>query len=124
MKLLLDTHTFVWWNEEKLTPYIRGVIEAADQVFVSAASGWEIAIKMALGKLRMRDAVDIADVVAKYGFVELPVTLRHADVVRTLPLHHGDPFDRLLIAQAVSEGLTVVTADRKFEPYRVLVQWI
>ncbi len=124
MRLLLDTHAFVWWNEGELTTQIRGLIETADQVFVSAASGWEIAIKMTLGKLRMRNAANIADLVAKYGFVELPVTLRHADIVRTLPQHHGDPFDRLLIAQAISEGLTIVTGDRKFESYRVLIQWI
>jgi PIN domain nuclease of toxin-antitoxin system len=59
-----------------------------------------------------------------YGFAELPITLRHAEAVRALPLHHDDPFDRLLIAQAIAEGLTVVTSDRKFEPYRVLVQWL
>jgi PIN domain nuclease of toxin-antitoxin system len=124
MRLLLDTHAFIWWDEGVLAKSARQVIVGADEVFVSAVSGWEIAIKAALGKIRVRGATAVADAVADYGFAELPITLRHAEAVRALPLHHGDPFDRLLIAQAIAEGLTVVTSDRKFEPYRVLVQWL
>jgi PIN domain nuclease of toxin-antitoxin system len=91
-------------------------------VYVSAVSGWEIAIKSSLGKIEARSP--LAAAVADYGFTELAITLRHADAVRTLPPHHSDPFDRLLIAQAVTEGLTIVTSDRKYEPYRVLVSWV
>ena len=88
---------------------------------VSAITAWEIAIKRAVGKLRMDDAVE--DVVARNAFVPLSVTLRHGDLLRELPLHHADPFDRLLIVQALDEGLTILTADRAFEPYRVPVVW-
>jgi PIN domain nuclease of toxin-antitoxin system len=122
LRLLLDTHAFIWWDEDTLPPPARDAIIAADEVFVSAVSAWEIAIKVALGK--MRATAPLAEAVADYGFAELGITLRHADAVRTLAAHHSDPFDRLLVAQASVEGLTILTADRKFEPYRVLVQWI
>lgn len=122
MRLLLDTHAFVWWDRGEITPSARDLIIAADDVFVSAVSAWEIAIKVALKK--MRATAPLADAIADYGFAELPITVRHADAVRNLPAHHTDPFDRLLIAQARLEGLTIVTTDRKFEPYRVVVQWI
>jgi PIN domain nuclease of toxin-antitoxin system len=122
VRVLLDTHAFIWWDNGELDPAAVDYIVAADEVWVSAASGWEIAIKAALGKLHATAAV--ADAVAEYGFGELPVSLRHTDVVRTLPPHHSDPFDRLLVAQAQHEGLTLVTADRAFERYRVLVHWI
>ena len=66
----------------------------------------------------------VEDVVARNAFVALPVTVRHGDRLRSLPLHHGDPFDRLLIVQALDEGLTILTSDRAFEPYRVPVEWV
>lgn len=122
MRLLLDTHAFIWWDRGELNPAARQVIVDADVVLVSAVSAWEIAIKAALGK--MRAASPLADAIADYGFEELPVAIRHADAVRSLPAHHADPFDRLLIAQARLEGLTIVTTDRKFEPYKVVVHWI
>lgn len=122
MRLLLDTHTFIWWDADELPPAARDAIVAADEVFVSAVSAWEIAIKAALGKMQAN--APLAEAVAEYGFAELPITLSHADAVRDLPAHHSDPFDRLLAAQAIAEGLTLMTADRKLEPYRVLVHWI
>ena len=122
MRLLLDTHAFIWWDRGELTPAARDLVVGADDVFVSAVSAWEIAIKAALGK--MRATAPLAEAIADYGFAELPIAVRHADAVRALPVHHTDPFDRLLIAQARIEGLTIVTTDRKFEPYRVLVHWI
>lgn len=122
MRLLLDTHAFIWWDRGELVPPAREMIAGADEVFLSAASAWEIAIKTAIGK--MRATAMVADAIADYGFAELPVAVRHADAVRDLPLHHSDPFDRLLIAQARIEGLTIVTTDRQFEPYRVLISWI
>jgi len=89
---------------------------------VSAITACEIAIKRAVGKLRMDDAVE--DIVARNAFLRLAVTVRHGDLLRDLPLHHPDPFDRLLIVQALDEGLTILTSDRAFEPYRVPVVWV
>lgn len=94
----------------------------AEVVAVSAITAWEIAIKRAVGKLRMDEVVE--DVVKRNQFLPLPVTVRHGDLLRDLPLHHGDPFDRLLIVQALDEGLTILTSDRSFEPYRVPVAWV
>jgi PIN domain nuclease of toxin-antitoxin system len=121
VKLLLDTSALIRWHAGTLRPPAVRLVERAEVVAVSPVSAWEIAIKRALGKLRFADAVE--DVAAEYGFDELAVTLRHADRVRHLPTHHGDPFDRLLIAQALEEGYTILTSDRVFEVYRVPVEW-
>ncbi len=120
MRLLLDTHVLIWWDEgRRLVPEARLAIEEAAEVFVSAASAWEIAIKIALGRLRPSRTIEEA--AADSGFIELPITFRHASRVGTLALHHRDPFDRLLAAQADVEGLTLVTRDPAFEPYGVEV---
>ncbi|MFL5494380.1 MAG: type II toxin-antitoxin system VapC family toxin [Gemmatimonadales bacterium] len=120
MRLLLDTHVLIWWDEgRRLAPEARRAIRDAEEVFVSAATAWEIAIKVALGRLRPSRSVQEA--AADSGFMELPVTFRHASRVGTLAPHHRDPFDRLLVAQADVEGLTVVTRDPAFEPYGVEV---
>lgn len=123
MRLLLDTHVFLWWNEDdpRLKDEARRAIRGADLVVVSAASAWETAIKTALGKLQI--GVPFEDAVEINGFGKLPVEFRHAAAVMALPAHHGDPFDRMLIAQALTEGLTLVTHDRKFQPYGVPVLW-
>ena len=123
MNLLLDTHIFLWWraNEPRLGAEARTAISDADVVFVSVASAWEVAIKMSLGKLRLEGR--FGDGVDQSGFRPLPITFEHAEHVSSLPPHHRDPFDRLLIAQALSEGLTVVTGDRKFKPYKIPVVW-
>lgn len=121
MRLLLDTTILIRWHAGKLRPTAVRTVQRADLVYVSAVSSWEIAIKTALGKLRFEDAV--AEVIPLYGFAELVATAGHGDLLRTLPLHHADPFDRLLISQALDEGLTVLTSDRAFEPYRVPVIW-
>jgi PIN domain nuclease of toxin-antitoxin system len=118
VNLLLDTHVLIWWDEgRKLTGAARRAIEAADTVYVSAASAWEVAIKIGLGRLRPTRTVEQA--VEESGFLELPITFRHAERVASLPAHHRDPFDRLLIAQAEVEGLTLVTRDPAFGPYAV-----
>lgn len=96
-------------------------MQRADLVVVSAISAWEIAIKQTVGKLELKDPVE--DIVARNRFLPMPVTLRHGDLLRDLPRHHHDPFDRLLIVQALDEGLTILTSDRAFEPYRVPVVW-
>lgn len=118
MRILLDTHVLIWWDEgARLSGDARRAIEEADQVYVSAATGWEIAIKTSLG--RMRPSRTVAVALSDSGFEELPVRLRHAEVLATLPMHHRDPFDRLLIAQALSERLTVVSRDEVFGKYAV-----
>ncbi|HJS42237.1 MAG TPA: type II toxin-antitoxin system VapC family toxin [Gemmatimonadales bacterium] len=121
MRLLLDTNALVRWHLGKLRPAAVRTMRRADVVVVSAISAWEIAIKSAVGKLDLQDTVE--DIVTRNRFLPLPVTIRHGDLLRDLPRHHGDPFDRLLIAQALDEGLTVLTSDRAFEPYRVPVEW-
>lgn len=123
MKLLLDTHAFIWWRAEskRLKAPARRAIAAADEVFVSAASAWEVAIKTALGKLRLPGPFEPA--VVESGFRELPVSFRHTSLLLTLPLHHADPFDRLLAAQAAAEALTLVTHDRVFRPYALPTIW-
>jgi PIN domain nuclease of toxin-antitoxin system len=122
MRLLLDTHIFCWWfyEPERLSRRALKVIRGADRVFVSSASIWEVAIKARLGKI---DAVpqDLFDQITTNGFHELPVWSRHAILVADLPLHHIDPFDRLLIAQAISEPLHLLTADAQLKPYSELV---
>lgn len=119
MRLLLDTNVLIWWLEEspRLGPDARDVITREGEVIVSAVSAFEIAAKMAIGKLRAPP--DFAEQITEQAMIELPVTLRHGLAVGQLPLHHRDPFDRLLIAQARCEGLTIVTADRAFTAYDV-----
>lgn len=124
MKLLLDTHALLWWREgsRKLGPRTRAIIETeAASVHVSAASAWELAIKYRLGKLKTREPIDrwLPAALESSGFLTLNVTLLHAIHVGTLPDHHADPFDRLLVAQAVLDELTIVTSDAAFESYDV-----
>ena len=121
MKLLLDTNVLIRWHAGKLRPAPLRTVRRAELVVVSAITAWEIAIKQAVGKLRMDDAVE--DIVMQNAFLPLPVTVRHGDLLRELPFHHADPFDRLLIVQALEEGLTILTSDRAFEAYRVPVVW-
>ena len=117
-RLLLDTEALIWWdaNDRRLGRRARAIIEVADEVYVSAASAWEIAIKAALGKLKTTR--EPADAVAEARFIPLPVVFEHVAAVRDLPLHHGDPFDRLIVAIARVEGLTIVTSDELFAPYQ------
>jgi PIN domain nuclease of toxin-antitoxin system len=120
MNLLLDTHVFIWWDEgRKFSPRALRAIESAGEVFVSSASAWEIAIKAGLG--RFRTTRRLREAVPEAGFSELPVTIAHAERVRDLPLHHRDPFDRLLIAQALEERLVVMTRDPVFRAYPIRV---
>jgi PIN domain nuclease of toxin-antitoxin system len=124
VRLLLDTHVFLWWRTDnaRLRREARKAISTAEIVWISAASGWEAAIKQALGKLRMEES--FASMVRDSEFDELPITLEHAERAGSLPLHHADPFDRMLIAQALTERATVVTHDRRFAAYDVPIVWI
>lgn len=122
MRLLLDTHVLLWTlgGDNRLGPRARAEIEnPASVVYVSAASGWEIAIKASLGKVRVPPRVSewLPRELARCQMLELPVTLAHALAIEHLPRHHEDPFDRLLVAQAHAEGLTLVTADRALRRY-------
>lgn len=124
MRLLLDTQVFLWsmYQPARLAAAARTAIASpTNAVVVSAASVWEIAIKVAVAKLEMnpRDLERLAGLIDTAGFDELPVLARHAAGVRALPTLHRDPFDRLLIAQARAEGLTVVTVDPAFRAYDV-----
>ncbi|GAB4525777.1 MAG: type II toxin-antitoxin system VapC family toxin [Pleurocapsa sp.] len=120
MQLLLDTHALIWWlsNDSTLSLEARNAIANPDNiVFVSAASAWEIAIKKSLGKLQVPDDLKIQ--IEEKKFTPLAININHALIVEKLPLHHQDPFDRILIAQAMSENLIIITRDRKFEAYEV-----
>lgn len=118
MKLLLDTHVLIWWDAgEELSADAREAIRAATDVYVSAASAWEVSIKRALGKLSGTRTV--SEAAAASGFAELPILMRHAEAVERLPLLHRDPFDRLLVAQAQVERLVIVTRDPEIVQYDV-----
>ena len=124
-RLLLDTHAFLWWlaDSRRLKRDARSAIaEATALVHVSAATIWEIAIKSRLGKVDPGTKHLEQEIVANH-FLELLISARHALVAGNLPLHHNDPFDRMLIAQAQVETLTIVTHDERFAAYKVPVLW-
>ena len=118
MRLLLDTHIFLWAvaGSPLLKAATRRLIESADEVYVSAASLWEVAIKARLGKIEA-DPDELVAAIELSGFIELPVRASHAAAVARLAMHHTDPFDRLLVAQAVAEPLKLVTADAVLARY-------
>jgi PIN domain nuclease of toxin-antitoxin system len=127
MRLLLDTHAFLWFvtGDARLSRAARRALEAADnELILSAASVWELAIKAGLGRLTLPGSVAeyVAEKVAQ-GLSVLSVDWTHAAGMEKLPPHHGDPFDRLLAAQALAENLPLVTGDREFRAYGVKVVW-
>ncbi len=128
MRLLLDTHSFLWWlgGDQSLSEAARTTIAADDNtIFVSAASAWEIATKHRIGKLPGVAAIvaDLDGAVASQGFVGLPISLRHAQVAGALPGPHRDPFDRMLIAQAVVDNLVLISNEVLFDAYGVTRLW-
>ena len=127
-RLLLDTHVFLWWcadAPELKTKAKRAIANIHNECYLSVASCWEMAVKASLGKLRLAKSLErfVTEQLTANGFYLLNVELRHAAKVEKLPFHHRDPFDRLLIAQAMSENLTIVSADKVFAKYGVDVLW-
>lgn len=122
--LLLDTHVLLWWRGDYRRISVRAREAIADPghvLFFSAASIWEMAIKHAAGKLKM--PADVLDTFEQRGFTELRMSSRQGLIAGALPPHHGDPFDRMLVAQAQSEKLTLVTNDARIAAYDVPVLW-
>ena len=122
MRVLLDSHILIWLmaGDVRLTSKARTLITGADAVYASTASFWELSIKVGVGKLRL-DVERLADLLDAAGISELLVKRQHVLGVAKLPLLHKDPFDRLLVVQAITERMNFVTADRKLAPYSRLV---
>jgi PIN domain nuclease of toxin-antitoxin system len=128
VRLLLDTHAFLWWvtDDDRLSERAGELIaDGANDVYFSAASAWEIAIKAGLGRIRLsEDAWSLTpQQLERNAFQALPIHVTHAVAVITLPDLHRDPFDRMLVAQAMSEGLTIVSSDPELARYPVPVMW-
>jgi len=127
-RLLLDTHAFLWWVDdapELSAAARRAIADVSNKCCLSVASCWEMAIKASLGKLKLAKTVErfVSEQVTANGFTLLNIELRHTAKVEKLPFHHRDPFDRLLIAQAMTEKLIIVSADSVFSGYGVKVIW-
>lgn len=127
MNLLLDTHTVIWslTNPLEVSQNPRQLIESLEnKCFVSIGSLWEMAIKSSLGKLELPHGINpFFKLIPEAGFELLPISINHVLEVHGLPFHHKDPFDRMLIAQAKSENLTVISKDPEFKKYDINVIW-
>jgi PIN domain nuclease of toxin-antitoxin system len=127
MEVLLDTHAVIWWFEAAagLSKRASSIISnPGNLILISAAVGWELAIKLNLGKFNTPSLVqDLHGLVEREGFAELPISLEHAVRAGMLPLHHRDPFDRLLVAQAQARGAPILSSDRALDAYDVRRIW-
>lgn len=127
MKLLLDTHTFLWFIDDtpKLSAAAKKLLESDVDLMISAASLWEIAIKVSIGKLTLTQPFQefIPDQLNRNSVKLLAISIAHLALVSSLPFHHRDPFDRLMVAQAISEQLSIVSVDDKFDLYGVNRLW-
>jgi PIN domain nuclease of toxin-antitoxin system len=128
VRALVDTHVLLWWllDRGSLSSIARETIaDAGNEIFVSAASAWEISIKHKQGKLPEAAALmaDLEGAIVNEGFSALPVTIRSGERAGSLPLHHKDPFDRMLIAQAMAESLVLISNERLFDSYGVARLW-
>jgi PIN domain nuclease of toxin-antitoxin system len=128
VRFLLDTHALLWFllNDSQLCGNAKSIIaDSSNDVLVSPASYWEIAIKISLGKYRLdqpfADFIEQELTINKFSV--LPITLQHAEIICTLPFHHRDPFDRLIIAQAIVENIPVLSYDTKFDKYSITRLW-
>jgi PIN domain nuclease of toxin-antitoxin system len=121
MRVLLDTHILLWClaDDPKLSNQARRLIENATEVYISAASYWELAIKIGLGKLEV-DLLEIRQAAEQSGFIEVPITSEHAIAILGLANHHKDPFDRLIVATAITEPMRLITADKLVAQYTEL----
>ena len=128
MNLLLDSHSFIWWRDEPVklssTAYDE-ILNPSNDIFLSVVTVWELQIKIALNKFTFKGGLEnaVEDERQKNGFQILPVKLSHALYLENLLLHHKDPFDRLLISQAIVESMTLVSADTNFDKYPVKLLW-
>lgn len=125
--ILLDTHAFIWLSEDdlKLPTSVREMVETTDDVFVSVASFWEISIKLTIGKISLQ--IDFDDVEVSFGstrFKLLPISIKDTIQLRQLPLHHKDPFDRILVAQAINHSLILISRDVAFDAYSIQRVWV
>ena len=128
MKALIDTHVFLWWNTEdaQLSPRARKIIsDGKNEIFLSAASAWEIAIKASRGRLVLPEepALYVASRMSLHRIQSLPIQVSHALRVYDLPLHHADPFDRLLVAQCQMESMPLITKDEEIRKYELETIW-
>jgi len=128
MRVLLDTHTFLWWvaNDSILSDAARSVIaNERNECFISVASCWEMAIKASIGKLRLSKPVErfVPEEMAKNDFQLLPMEFKHVAKVEMLPFHHRDPFDRLLASQALTEKMPFISTDALFSDYGIKRIW-
>lgn len=128
MRMLLDTHTLLWfvWNHANLSASARSLMtDPKNTLLLSAASIWEIAIKVAIGKLTLADPYEVFmhQAISTTGLTILPLEVRHAAALTTLPFHHRDPFDRMLVAQALVEKMPLLSADAVFDAYGVTRLW-
>ena len=127
MNVLLDTHTFIWYIEgnAKLTQKARDVIEVSgDKIYLSIISLWEIAIKTGKKQLTLQNEFDdLLDVLNSLEIEILTVTFADTQVYKNLPLHHGDPFDRMIISQAINNSLTIIGCDQSFNDYPIQILW-
>ncbi|MEH2240781.1 type II toxin-antitoxin system VapC family toxin [Nostoc sp.] len=123
---LLDTHAFIWLteNDSSLPDNLRMTINTADTVYLSIASLWEISIKLNLGKLSLEQSYEtIGSAIDDSDILIIPISFADTVQVRNLPLYHGDPFDRMLIAQAINHSLIIISSDKKFDAYSVQRMW-
>jgi PIN domain nuclease of toxin-antitoxin system len=127
MKHLIDTHTFLWFigDNAHLSTSAKTLLESDVDLLISVASLWEIAVKVSIGKLTLAQSFEafIPDQLARNDIELLPITVQHLSVVSALPFHHRDPFDRMLIAQAIIEQMPIVSIDNRFDQYNVTRVW-
>jgi PIN domain nuclease of toxin-antitoxin system len=125
MRILLDTHIYLWWltDSPKLSTAARNTIETATDVYISSVSIWEAGIKISAGKLEA-DIDDLIEGIQENRFIELPITAKHSKQAAQLPDIHRDPFDRMLVAQALCEPLRLLTADEQVAKYSELVDLV
>lgn len=125
MQILLDTHIFIWWlkDDSQLSKQARSLIMNADNVYISSVSIWEAAIKIQLGKLDA-NITELVDSIVNEGFIELPLQAKQVAILAKLPNIHRDPFDRMLIAQSISEPLRLLTSDDILKQYSELVEMV